>query len=318
MTTPPTYFSHRGWQDGNICGALLKACFSWASCNVCQCCIGWSSIYSRWPGLLEPRWWVPLPHRSKHGVWRGKMPASGAFYCSYKGIRNSRLITLFAFLSRLSAQIEWGKFWSIYHLLAPGQVIVGGHDGTNAGISKVELFPPSDACSIPDLPQPRFLHSLSLMSGGRLVVCGGRGGGDYFDSCLSWVAGNTSWTTIFTMRYVQWFFSNFFSPKLTVRWELGTRHGRLHLCRTPLSYLAAVTLLGTALQLQHISLQKFYQVFQRSVHTIHLCSDGKKFALSHSGKFACGIPDKDSIVMTGGQWRVSGGEAHSFVTRWAF
>ena len=78
---------------------------------------------------------------------------------------------------------------------------MGGY-GDNGRLSSVELFPPSDACSIPDLPQPRSSHSLSLLSGGRLVVCGGFGSGltDWFDSCNSWVAGNTSWSNFHTMR----------------------------------------------------------------------------------------------------------------------
>ena len=89
---------------------------------------------------------------------------------------------------------------------ASGQVVVGGFDGSNH-LSSVELFPrpPSDTCSIPDLPQGRNSHSLSLLSGGRLVVCGGLrfngyGYSTYFDSCISWVAGNTSWTHFHTMR----------------------------------------------------------------------------------------------------------------------
>ena len=43
--------------------------------------------------------------------------------------------------------------------------------------------------------------------------------------------------------------------------------------------------------------------------------DGRRFVMSHNGWGACGIPDKDTIVMTGGfnPW-------HSFVTRciWEF
>ena len=86
-------------------------------------------------------------------------------------------------------------------------MVVDGHDG-NKIISSVELFPlpPSDTCSIPDLPRPRAGHSLSLMSGGRLVVCGGldEDGTTWdennLDSCLSWVAGNDSWTPLYTMR----------------------------------------------------------------------------------------------------------------------
>merc|ERR1719474_2391948 len=58
-----------------------------------------------------------------------------------------------------------------------GQLVVGGYDGSNQ-LSSVEIFPPpsSDTCSIPDLPGPRNGHSLSLLSGGRLVVCGGNSG----------------------------------------------------------------------------------------------------------------------------------------------
>ena len=76
---------------------------------------------------------------------------------------------------------------------------MGGY-GNYGRLSSVELFPPSDTCSIPDLPQTRTSHSLSLLSGGRLVVCGGRNGSFSLDSCNSWVAGNTSWTHFTTMR----------------------------------------------------------------------------------------------------------------------
>ena len=75
--------------------------------------------------------------------------------------------------------------------------MVGGYDGNT--LSSVEIFPPSDTCSIPDLPQARSLHSLSLLSGGRLVVCGGKDNND-LDSCISWVAGNASWTPFYKMR----------------------------------------------------------------------------------------------------------------------
>ena len=84
-----------------------------------------------------------------------------------------------------------------------GQVVVGGDDTNFRVLSSVELFPlpPSDTCSIPDLPQPRISHSLSLLSGGRLVVCGGEDEDyDDLDSCLSWIAGNDSWTPFYKMR----------------------------------------------------------------------------------------------------------------------
>ena len=79
--------------------------------------------------------------------------------------------------------------------------MIGGYNGSP--LSNVELYPrpPSDTCSVPHLPQARTGPSLSLLSGGRLIVCGGF---NYqlqtSDSCLSWVAGNATWTPSFTMR----------------------------------------------------------------------------------------------------------------------
>ena len=90
-----------------------------------------------------------------------------------------------------------------------GQVIVGGcKSGCNyKGISNssIELFPrpPSKDCYIPDKPEAqlrRDRHSLSLMRGGVLVICGGWDDHVSLDSCVSWVAGNSSWTHLFTMR----------------------------------------------------------------------------------------------------------------------
>ena len=90
-----------------------------------------------------------------------------------------------------------------------GQVIVGGKTSGPGyrGIfnSSIELFPrpQSKDCYIPDKPEAqlrRERHSLSLMRGGVLVICGGWDGRVPFDSCVSWVAGNSSWTHLFTMR----------------------------------------------------------------------------------------------------------------------
>ena len=90
-------------------------------------------------------------------------------------------------------------------------------------LNGVEIFPPPESfptfdCSIPDLPEPRRKHSISRLSGGRLVVCGGyvtpstpdtpsttstpisvHGS----DSCIYWAANKlniTSWTDLFKMR----------------------------------------------------------------------------------------------------------------------
>ena len=98
-------------------------------------------------------------------------------------------------------------FTAVIFSQSSGQVVVGGNRGDVERLSSVELFPPSNSCSIPDLPQPRDGHSLSVMSGGRhgaawLVVCGGFSGSSYLDSCISWVAGNESWTPLYTMRCI--------------------------------------------------------------------------------------------------------------------
>ena len=62
---------------------------------------------------------------------------------------------------------------------------------------------PFDTCSIPPLPLQRNFHSQSLLSGETMVVCGGRDDGFHdLDSCTSWVAGNTSWTHFYNMRYL--------------------------------------------------------------------------------------------------------------------
>ena len=100
-------------------------------------------------------------------------------------------------------------FTAVIFSQSSGQVVIGGVGGVDEVglLSSVELFPPSNTCSIPDLPQPRTKHSLSVMSGGRvggawLVACVGFGGSSTLDSCISWVAGNESWTPLYTMRCI--------------------------------------------------------------------------------------------------------------------
>jgi len=145
-----------------------------------------------------------------------------------------------------------------------GQVVVGGRDVNNNIFSSVEMFPPSDACSIPDLPQPREGPSLSLLSGGRLVVCGGLGG-SYLDSCIYWVAGNASWTPFHTMSVARGF----------------------HTAWMPSSLPDSIVLLGGT------------GYAQLTAETV---PDGGSFDLRHSGDWSCGIPDAgDTIVLTGGE-----------------
>ena len=90
--------------------------------------------------------------------------------------------------------------------------------------------------------------------------------------------------------------------QLTARRDMVTRRGRRPLNRTPSSCSAAG-------QVQRSSPPRSGQVFQNKILILQLCPGGGSFALSHSGYLACGIPDGETIVMTGGCCE------HSFVTR---
>ena len=117
-------------------------------------------------------------------------------------------------------------------------MLVGGlrYDSGDIPLASVEIFPPpsSSGCSIPDLPGTRYHHSISLLSGERLVVCGGT-----TSNCISWVAGNTTWTIFGTMRC---------EDKKRIRFNLflllhsSTRH--YHTAWTPPSLPDSVVLLG--------------------------------------------------------------------------
>ena len=127
---------------------------------------------------------------------------------------------------------------------------MGGRDDSKS-LSSVELFPPSDTCSIPELPHGRSYHSLSLLSGGRLVVCGGLDSSyDDLNSCISWVSGNTSWTHFHTMRCLPIIPHNHSSLKntITVWREVITRPGRRPLFLTPLSCSADMAMHQSSLQ----------------------------------------------------------------------
>ena len=57
-------------------------------------------------------------------------------------------------------------------------------------------------------------------------------------------------------------------------------------------------------------------LFQSRGETIPICPGGGTFALSHSGHAACGIPDGETIVMTGGyDHSLPQLAIHNFVTR---
>merc|ERR1711971_466408 len=154
------------------------------------------------------------------------------------------------------------------------QVVVGAF-GNSGPLSNVELFPrpSSPTCSIPDLPQPRVAHSLSLLSGGRLVVCGGHNGSSSLDSCNSWVAGNNSWTPLYTM-------------------SMRRYH---HMAWTAQSLPNSIILLGG--------------VGSRAGQTAETVPAGATFSLERMGYGGCGIPDGETLVLTGGL-------GHNYVTRY--
>ena len=95
--------------------------------------------------------------------------------------------------------------------------------------------------------------------------------------------------------------SSSLSNTITARRDIITRLGRRLLFPTPLYCLAAGTV-------QRSSLQRLF----RQVKLIFLYSfslGGGTFQLEHSGEDACGIPDGETIVMTGGN-------TPNYVTRW--
>ena len=121
---------------------------------------------------------------------------------------------------------------------ASGQLVVGGRKSGGGWLSSVEIFPaaPSNTCFIPDLPSPREEHSISLLSHGRLVVCGGDPRSEIGKSCISWQSGSFSWTQLHTMRssYHILFHKN--SPNSSAR--------RYHMAWTPVSFPDSIVLFG--------------------------------------------------------------------------
>ena len=61
--------------------------------------------------------------------------------------------------------------------------------------------------------------------------------------------------------------------------------------------------------MQQGSLQKLCQVLRIGQVLKFFVAGGETFDLRHNGERACGIPDEETIVMTGG-------DGHNYVTRW--
>ena len=167
-------------------------------------------------------------------------------------------------------------------------------------LSSVEIFPPpNDTCSVPSLPGPRSHHSLSLLSGGRLAVCGGEPSSAE-KSCIVWMRGSTSWTHLHTTRSITSFFHSNKELKSTAWRGLPMWLGPRHPFPTPSCCWAAVVL--------QRPLQRLCQVLRSGQVFNFFVAGGGAFALRHNGYHACGIPDEDTIVMTGGY-------KHDYVTR---
>ena len=243
---------------------------------------------------------------------------------------------------------------SSLNIFASGQVVVGGLSEEDK-LSSVEIFPspPTRTCSVPDLPRGRQGsgreghrgHSLSFLSGGKLVVCGGNKlPSRVAKFCFAWTTSNTSWTHLHTMRSSSILFLSqnnstvlhFYNSKvgsegwakiidflwgqspnfggrthLTGEKDASTWGGLRHLFLTPLCCSAT---------LQHRPLPRLCQVLRSGQVFTFSVTGGGAFELHHSGDKACGVADEDTIVMTGGclLGLPTGGclLGHQYVTRW--
>lgn len=147
-----------------------------------------------------------------------------------------------------------------------GTVFVGGYDGVY--LNSVELFPRVDSCSIPDLPEGRGSHTISLLSGGRLVVCGGRNDARTAvgHSCISWVEGNITWTNIFTTRWPPQKNQAKTNWLITGSTDMTTMPGHQMIFLIPLCCLVAVVLVN--------SMPRLYQVLHSWRYGTFLVSRG--------------------------------------------
>ena len=98
-------------------------------------------------------------------------------------------------------EMDLNVIYCIHCIPTSGQAMLGGSTDYSRAtyLASVELFPPPpnvSECFIPNLPQPRAQHSLSLLSGGRLVICGGESASwsETLVPCISWMAGEPEWT----------------------------------------------------------------------------------------------------------------------------
>ena len=166
---------------------------------------------------------------------------------------------------------------------------MGGWNGRP--IPSVEVFPPpsADTCSPPDLPEGREGHSISLLSGVKLVVCGGSPF-SVSNSCIMWISGTISWTHMHSMR------SSYYILTL-IRNSFNRKSRASHVAWTPPSPSDSIVLLGGQERAAHLTAEIVPGFEKRSSFRFFL-TGGETFELRHSGREACGIPDGD-----GGQLR---------------
>ena len=83
---------------------------------------------------------------------------------------------------------------------------------------------------------------------------------------------------------------------------------RGHVAWTPTSLPNSIVLLGGWDNAAQFTAEIVPGFEKSSSFHLFFVAGGGTFALRHSGMFACGIPDEDTIVMTGGY-------PHNYVTR---
>jgi len=170
-----------------------------------------------------------------------------------------------------------------------GQLVIGGYDEENNHIVGGEVFPPVHTCSnsIPDLQRPKAEHSMSVLPGGVVVVCGGltpdtKQSTRPLDTCEKLLTANdTEWTL----------FANMSQPRFG------------HVAWTPSTDPDKIVLLGGSLKTTEVITEN------ESANQ----GSNKAFEVKHDAWQTCLIPLGDTSVLIGGGRK---GNCHNHVTRY--
>jgi len=143
----------------------------------------------------------------------------------------------------------------------PGIVITGGFYGGT--LVTTELFIPSTGktCSIKDLPVGRYYHTLDQLEDGSLVACGGQGDSSTQKSCLRFEG---------SAPHGEW------TDYSTLVYDRYTH--------TSFAYQGKILMMGGS----------------GSRKTTELVREGEKYNLQQDTRYACGINDGSSVIVTGG------------------